>query len=248
VIDLHSHVLPGLDDGCVDISQTVELVRSLADAGVRTVAATPHVRSDYPTTVASMQQALAATRAAVSEAGIECEIVAGAEIALDWVDRLGNLELEAFSLGGKGGYVLVECPYDDFPASLGETVLKLGENGFTAILAHPERNAFVQGGPQRLAGLVDLGALIQVTAGSLSGAFGPAPAKAGRSLVDSGLAHVVASDAHRPGSRPAMRDAVRELPDALATWLTQDVPRAILQHERPPPRPQGRRRRAFFSR
>ena len=248
MIDLHSHVLPGLDDGCADLAESVELARSLAAAGVRVLAATPHVREDYPTSPESMRAAVRKVRSAVDAAGIDLALVPGGEIAFEQIGLLATETLRAFALGDDRRFLLVEFPHENFPSHLAETVLGLHDLGLTAILAHPERNPFVQEAPQRLVGLVDAGALIQVTAGSLTGAFGSSAATASRSLVSSGLAQLIGGDSHRAGSRPTVADSLDCVPRRLAVWLTHDAPAAILAGERPPLAPPARRRRRFLVR
>jgi protein-tyrosine phosphatase len=243
VIDLHSHVLPGLDDGCRDIDESLELARSLSAAGVRTLAATPHVRTDFPTTPEQMRSALADVRLALEQAEIELTLVPGGEIAFDELDRLEIATLKAFALGDAGRFVLVEFPDHDVPSQLAERVETMHGQGLVVILGHPERNPVVQAMPQRLAGLVDAGALIQVTAASLTGAFGSSAATASRSLVETGLAQLVAGDSHHPGERASIADALAHVPRRLARWLTSDAPAAVLRGERPPAPPAPRRRR-----
>jgi protein-tyrosine phosphatase len=248
MIDLHSHVLPGLDDGCADLAESVELARSLAATGVKVLAATPHVRTDFPTSPLQMQAALDSVRDAVEAAGIEIAIVPGGELAFEQLDLLDLETLHAFSLGGSSRFVLVEFPHLLVPPQFADTIQSLHQAGLTPVIAHPERNPAVQSAPQRLAGLVDAGALIQITAGSLTGAFGRDASFASRNLVESGLAHVLASDAHHPGTRPTIADALQHLPRASGTWLTHDAPGAILAGERPAPPPPYLRRRGLFSR
>src|SRR5690242_19375376 len=101
VIDLHSHILPGLDDAAGNIHDSLAIARALVEDGVSLVAGTPHVRDDYRTTPDAMESALAAVRAAASEAEIELEICGGAEIALEQLDVLGVESLRRFGLGGQ---------------------------------------------------------------------------------------------------------------------------------------------------
>ena len=108
MIDLHSHVLPGLDDGAVDLGAAVEMVRSMAESGVRVVCGTPHVRDDFPTSPRSMEQALELMREAVAEAGIPIELRGGAEIALERLPRLDAGARTRFGLGGDPGLLLLE--------------------------------------------------------------------------------------------------------------------------------------------
>ncbi|HWG55187.1 MAG TPA: CpsB/CapC family capsule biosynthesis tyrosine phosphatase [Gaiellaceae bacterium] len=248
MIDLHSHVLPGLDDGARDLDESLAIVAAAASAGIRTLVATPHVRDDYPTTGAQMESALAHVRAAAAEAGLDVELLPGGEIALDRLDRLGEDELRRFGLGGNPRLLLLEFPYWGWPLDLGERIFRLRAAGVVPLLAHPERNSTVQASPQRLAPLVAAGAYVQLTAASLDGRAGRASRSAALALLNAELAHVVASDAHAPAVREiglaAALDAAGS--DALATWLTSDVPASLLAGERPPPRPAVRRRRLPF--
>lgn len=245
-IDLHSHLLPGLDDGAATIQESIELARELARAGVTIVAATPHVRDDYPTAPATMLDGVAAVRQALADASVALDVVAGGEISLEQLALLDADALDSFSFGGK--YVLLEFPFDSWPAELADGVDNLSRAGFTTILAHPERNPVVQVAPQRLAGLVGAGALVQLTAGSLVGAFGRESTAAAHSLLDSGLAHLVAGDAHHPGTRPTIATISGVISPELTTWLTSEVPSAILAGERPSAPPPSRRKRRLFAR
>lgn len=242
-IDLHSHVLPRLDDGAATIADSVELAAALAAGGVRVLAATPHVSDAYPTRAEDIQSRLTEVRAALRAADIPLELVGGAEIAFEQLERLPTEMVRSFSIGGTGTFVLVEFPYDGWPRGIADLLAAFAREQMFVVLAHPERNGMVQAAPQRLAGLVEAGALVQVNAGSIVGASGSAAAAAARSLVDSGLAQLVASDAHDSHSRPMIVDAAGYLAGELAEWLTWEVPSAVLAGERPPPRPPQRGRR-----
>src|SRR5437764_4214523 len=100
VIDLHSHILPGVDDGPATLEESLELARRAAADGVRVIAATPHVRDDYPTQPATMERLVAELRAAIQQEGIPIDVRPGAEIAIDWLDRLSDDDLGRFGLGG----------------------------------------------------------------------------------------------------------------------------------------------------
>jgi len=176
VIDLHSHVLPGLDDGAADLDEAVAMCRAAAEDGIEVLAATPHVRDDYPTTPDQMEQALAALRAA---AGDIVRLVAGGEIDLGRVD-LPREELARFALAGNPKYLLVETPYGGWPLDLPEKLFRLQADGFTPVLAHPERNPEVQQRPELLEPIVAGGTLVQLTAASIDGRMGGARARARR--------------------------------------------------------------------
>ncbi|MBA2359208.1 MAG: tyrosine protein phosphatase [Actinobacteria bacterium] len=249
MIDLHSHVLHGLDDGARSLEESVEIARAAVADGIEVLAATPHVREDYPTTPEEMEAAADEVRAELERAGVPLDLRTGGEVALDALDDLGPDALRRFGLGGNPSYLLVECPYYGWPLDLPDRLFRLRLAGITPVFAHPERNGEVQADPDRLEGLVESGTLVQVTAASLDGRLGRSSREAGLRLVERGLAQLIASDAHHPGVRAiGMSAAVEAVGDEeLAAWLTSAVPRAILDDGPLPPRPEGKpRRRGWF--
>ena len=248
VIDLHSHILPGLDDGAQTIEQSRDLARRAAHDGVTAIAATPHVREDYPTTAEQMESAVAALRADFAANGISVDVLHGGEIALHQLPRLDNEELARFSLAQSGRYVLVEFPYSGWPQGLEEGLFAVILAGQAPVLAHPERNRDVQRDPRRLQPLVDAGMVVQVTAASLDGRLGRSSKAAAERLLELGLAHLLASDAHTPdiretgltGAAAAVGD------DGLARYLTEDAPAAVVAGEPLPKRPSVRRKRRLL--
>ena len=243
MIDLHSHVLPGLDDGVATLAEAVELCEAAAADGIDVLAATPHVRADYPTTPEQMERALAEVQGA---AGGSLRVVAGGELDLAELARPPE-ELARFGLGGTK-WLLVETPYMGWPLDLPDRLFKLGVAGFSSVLAHPERNRDVQQRPDLLEPIVAGGTLVQLTASSVDGRFGRAAASCAFDLLDRGLAHLVASDAHAPGLRAVGLSAAASAigDEELAQWLTLRVPRAILAGGPLPPRPSKRPRRRRF--
>ena len=246
MIDLHTHVLPGLDDGARSLEDSLAMARAAAEDGVRILAATPHVRSDYPTSAAEMERLLAQVRQAVVAAGIRVDLLGGGELALEEAARLDDAELKRFGLGG-GNALLLEFPYYGWPLELEMLLFSLHTRGFRTLLAHPERNADVAERPDRLQPVVEAGTLVQVTAGSLDGRLGPSARRAGRKLLELGLVHVVATDAHAPeGPRSGLGTVAQSIGDrGLARWLTEDAPAAILSGE---PLPAVQKRRGLFRR
>jgi protein-tyrosine phosphatase len=244
MIDLHTHVLPGIDDGPATISESLEILASSVESGVRAVAATPHVRDDYPTTGAVMEELVATLRMEAAANAIPLEIMTGGEIALDRLAVTPTAELRRFGLAGNSRYLLIEFPYYGWPPNLAEQLAGLRSAGFSAVLAHPERNAEVQAGPSRLEPLVNSGALVQLTSASLSGSLGRRCRTAAFRLLELRLAHMVASDVHALGGRAGLAAVVEEISDEpLARWLTTEVPQAIVSDEAVPPRPSSRRHR-----
>jgi protein-tyrosine phosphatase len=245
VIDLHSHLLPGIDDGVRTIAESLDLLRAAHEDGIARIAATPHVREDYPTSPAEMELRLAEVCGAAREAAIPVEVLPGGELDLEFAARLEDADLRRFGLGGTSSLLLLEFPYFGWPLQLADLVFDLQLRGFRIVLAHPERNVDVQREPERLRPFVNGGVVVQLTAASLDGRLGGAPRTAAKRLLDSRLAHLLASDAHAPDVRSVglsgARDAVGD--DAVARWLTEDVPAALLAGDALPERPESPRRR-----
>jgi protein-tyrosine phosphatase len=250
VIDLHSHVLPGLDDGPRSIEESLRIVADAAREGVAAIAATPHVRDDYPTTSAQMLAGVDRLREAIAAERIPITLLAGGELSLEEMDRRDADELARFGLGGNPRYLLLEFPYLGWPLRVASDVVQLVRAGVTPVLAHPERNDEVQRNPSALAPLVLAGALVQLTASSIARTLGPAASNAASELLRLRLAHLVASDVHSPSlGRSGLNAAAAELRDErLAAWLTEEVPAAIVEGGALPERPPSRRRRSLFRR
>jgi protein-tyrosine phosphatase len=250
VIDLHCHVLPGVDDGVRTLGESVELARAAAADGVTAIAATPHVRQDYPTTADTMEAKVAEVNEALREANVDVEILPGGELALEAMQALGD-GVFRFGLGGNPKLLLLEFPYHGWPLSIAEVVFRLRAAGVVPLIAHPERNTDASGSPERLRDLADAGAYFQITAASLDGRLGRRTQAAALRFVELGFAHVIASDAHHPGIRATGLTAAREAigDEDLGRWLTEDVPRALLAGDVLPPRPESppaRRRLRFL--
>jgi len=234
VIDLHCHLLPGLDDGPPDMEGSIAMARRAVEDGVRTIAATPHIREDYLVPIADLPGQVEAVNSALREERIPLDVVAGGELAITKVQDLTDQELDAISLG-RGRYLLVESPYMASTDLLEHALFDLQARGFRPLLAHPERSPCFLGDLARLRATVDHGVLCSVTAASFVGMFGSTVRSFAIELLRGGLVHNVASDAHEARRRrPGMLWALAELEKDLdgiseyAGWLTVDVPAAIL--------------------
>lgn len=250
MIDLHSHVLPGVDDGAPDTASARALVEAAAAGGVTVLAATPHLRPDHPAVVPGE---LAGRVAALAEAvaDLPVEIVTGAEVDLGRALVADAEELQLASYGQRGADLLVETPYGALPVAFEDMLFRIEAYGYRILLAHPERNRDFQRDPHRLAELVRRGTLVQVTAASLAqGRRGSATRRFAHALVAEGIAHVIASDDHGGGWRASLVDGVaaaaRTAPER-ARWMVTDAPAAILASDplpqAPPARPRRRLRR-----
>jgi protein-tyrosine phosphatase len=243
VIDLHCHALPGVDDGPADMEEAIALARAAAEAGTRTLVATPHIDHWWHVDPAGVAERTEAVREAVAAAGVDIELLTGGELALTRLVDIKEGELDAIMLGG-GPYLLLEAPLSRVAGDFGPLVLGVQKRGRAVLLAHPERCPTFLRDPDRLEPLVEAGALVQVTAGSLAGQFGDVVRRLSLRWLRAGLVHVIASDAHdayrrSPDLIGPLARATEDLPglEDLIPWLTEAVPRAILDGAPLPERP-----------
>ena len=243
MIDLHSHLLPGIDDGAPDVASSVTMARAAVAGGVEAIVATPHVSAAYRNDPSTFAERVAAVQAALDGAGIALRVHTGAEVSHALLLELPDEALRMCVLGS-GNYVLLEPPLAGPAPFIDRMAQDLQAKRFRVVIAHPERIAAFQRNIAVVEGLVDMGCLTSVTAGSLVGDFGGTVKRFTRELLARGLVHNLASDAHdaerrSPALRPVLDRAVAELPE-LERWLgylTLEVPRAILAGERPPAEP-----------
>ena len=241
-VDVHTHLLPGVDDGVRTLEEAVGTAAEAAAAGVDAMVATPHVRDDYPTTADAIHDGVEALRRELEARDVALELHPGAELALERIALIEPDELRRYSLAG-GPYVLVEFPYRGWPAGAEAVAATLLGHGFTPLLAHPERNDAVAERPERLRPLVEAGCFVQVTSGSVTGGLGRTPRRAAESLLDLGLVHVVATDLHGPSlERAGLAAAFEALGgDEAARTLVATAPRAVLEGARLPSLPTSRK-------
>lgn len=196
MIDLHAHVLPGLDDGPADRPAALALLRAMADQGTRVVVATPHSFDDrYENPGPTVAAAVAALQAEAEREQIPIRILAGMELRLR--PDLPALLRSGQALGLAGTrYVCVELPHREFPYYTERALYELMLAGWRPILNHPERNRGIQERPRLMERLADRGVLASVSAGSLLGRFGPVAERLAGQFLQSRAATLVVSDAH----------------------------------------------------
>jgi protein-tyrosine phosphatase len=249
MIDLHCHLLWGLDDGPRELSESIELARVAVAAGTEVIVATPHIRHDHPFEIEALQERADELRAALASEGLALQVRLGGEVSIDKARELDDNELRAVALGS-GPYVLVESPYVPVEELLEGTLLDLQLRGFRPVLAHPERSPCFVNDTHRVSALVRSGVLCSVSAGSVTGQFGRRVRRIALDLLRGGLVHNLASDAHDAGRRPpGLEKAVAAIgtelqsQPSLGDWLTRAVPASLLEGKRPPrPDPPSRRR------
>lgn len=238
MIDLHCHVLPGIDDGPESLEGSLALARAASRAGIATLVATPHVDARYGNDAARIGLLVRAVNERLAAETIPLEVLPGGEIAATHLFELKDAELSQLGLGGSRT-LLVEFPFSPVIHGLPEKLGELRGAGYRVVLAHPERCPAFHRDRRMLRALADAGVLMSLTAGSLVGRFGSQVRKVALELAHEGLMHNVTSDAHdearrRPGLREELRLAQL---DELCEWLTELVPAAILADAPIPPRP-----------
>lgn len=250
MIDLHTHVLCGIDDGPHDLVGSIAMVEIAVHEGVETLVATPHVRSDYPLVVPSeVPERVWELQATLDRYELPVRILPGGEVSLSAALELPDEDLRAVTLGGNGTMLLLETPHSGLPPLFEELVDAVADRGFVVVLAHPELNPDLQADPDRLGDLVARGSLVQLTARSLREPRRSRARSLAARALERGWAHVLASDSHSAEWRtPRLASQVHDarkahsgLTDVLG-WSVTAAPAAILQGERPgtPPIPARR--------
>lgn len=212
MIDIHTHILPGIDDGAANWNDTLNMAKAAVAEGITTIIATPHhANGRYTNTADEVLELIRHINEQLTEEGIPISIRSGQEIRWhkDWLEAWFREELLSLA---DSSYVLIELPSARIPEEIYELIHELNILKIKPIIAHPERNAEVMKHPERLAELIDLGAFAQVTTHSLLGGFGRRVEKLAWTLCKSGLIHIVSSDAHHVEHRGfRMREAYIEI-------------------------------------
>jgi protein-tyrosine phosphatase len=224
-VDIHSHCLPGVDDGPATMDQALELCRGLAVDGITTVIATPHQlgRYDLRNTADSIDQAVRELRLHLAAARIPLAVERGGDVRVD--ERLVNLVAKEIvtGLGPTGQHILLELPHQSF-IDLRGLIGMLRDIDRLSIVSHPERHPYLVRRPDVVIRWLEAGAALQVTAGSVVGAFGPEAEAACWHWLMQGMVHLIASDAHDILSRPPMMTTAI---DRIASRLGERMARVL---------------------
>jgi protein-tyrosine phosphatase len=249
MLDLHCHMLPGIDDGATDLDMALAMARMAAADGIRTVACTPHIYPGmYENTAAGIRAAIAAFQAQLDATGIALRLVEGADVHLA-PDLIESLRAGRVPTLAGSRYLLLEPPHHVAPPRFEDAVFELMTAGYVPVITHPERLTWVETHYDLFLRLVQRGAWMQITAGAITGRFGRRVQYWGERFVGEGQAHILATDAHHPQRRPPLlaeaRDAAaRLLGEVEAGYLVQTRPAGIVANEDPaglPPHPAARR-------
>lgn len=233
MIDLHNHIVPEIDDGAASLDVSLAMAQMWLDDGVTVVAATPHILPGlYPNSGAGIRQAVEALQVALALKGLPLQVVAGADnhIVPGFVDGLRSGHL--LPLAGSR-YVLVEPPHHVCPPRIDQFFFDVQVAGYVPVLTHPERLSWIEGNYEVMQNLARKGVWMQITAGSLIGAFGRQPRYWAERMLDEGLVHILASDAHGADRRPPLlrrgfESAERRIGVEQAHHLVKTRPQGIL--------------------
>ncbi len=238
MIDLHGHLLPGIDDGAKTLEQAINMARIAAEDGIAVSVLTPHhLNGVFHNPADKVRRLTRDFQRELRQAGVELDVLPGSECHLvpELPDALAAGEI--MTVADHGQAVLVELPVHTIPmgaTAILENILALG---VTPVIVHPERNSALRHSPDRLAEWVDMGCLAQVTAQACTGRFGEAVEATARHFVRSGNIHFLASDAHRDRRRvPQLSEARR----VISRWTSAEVGR-LLSEEFPRAAATGRR-------
>lgn len=221
-VDIHCHILPGIDDGASDIKISLGMADMAVRDGITTIIATPHQLGSFGQNRGNqIRDLVRQTQAALDAARIPLRVLPGADVRIEpgMVEAIQAGDVLTLADGGK--HVLLELPHELY-FSIDSLLAQLQTLGIQGILSHPERNAGILAKPKIADQLVDQGCLMQVTAGSLMGTFGPASQQLAESMLINGLVHFVATDAHGVRSRrPLMQRAFSRVCDMAGVEMAK---------------------------
>ena len=234
MIDLHSHILAGLDDGASDMEEALTMARCAVADGISAVVSTPHVMPGvYSNSREDILSAVQEFRAQLEKRGITLDIYPGAEYMLDPDLPRWLKEGKVLTINDGGRFLLVEFPSAGIPVFAGQTLFEIAIQGVTPVIAHPERNAELMEDPGKLLTLLERGALCQGTAGSITGRFGNRVRQVASWYLERGCYHFVASDAHDSVHRSPILskawDVLEQYVPGLGNLLTLENPGRVLK-------------------
>ena len=233
MIDLHCHILPGIDDGSPDVETSLRMARKAVADGIRVIACTPHIYPGlYENTATGIHEEVAALQAVFDDAGIDLKLSFGADTHLT-PDLVAGLRGGRIPSLGDTRYFLLEPPHHVAPPHFEDFVFNVLTAGYVPIITHPERLTWVEDHYDVFVRLAQAGAWMQLTAGSVTGRFGERTRYWAERFLDDGVVHILATDAHSVDRRPPLlaegRDAAAQrLGEQEATNLVETRPRGIL--------------------
>jgi protein-tyrosine phosphatase len=234
-LELHFHLLPGVDDGPASYEESAFLAAAAAAEGTRTIVATPHVHPAYPTDPLEIPARVGDLSRRLRRERIRVDVLPGGELAHDMVERLGDRQLRAIAHGPPGRqWLLLEAPFAGLDAGFTAAAEELRTRGFAVVVAHPERSLVsLHAGWRVLEHELAAGSAIQLNAWSIAGVYGEQVRNHALRLLEVAPRVAVSSDAHGPERMPSLQfalTALREMGERAPHRLVSAVPRALLEH------------------
>jgi protein-tyrosine phosphatase len=257
MIDLHNHILPGLDDGSRGWHDSLEMARAALDDGITDVVCTPHwVPCEYENESARILDRMAELQRLLKEKKLPLRVYPGAELRVDPCLPAMLRDGKILTINNNRRYALIELPMQVMPMGMPMFFFELGACGVVPVIAHPERYPWVIADPSVVYQWVNDGFLIQLTAASLLGHFGRTLEKLSRDLLEHNLVHLIATDSHglklRSPKLSRARQAAAGIVGEEASWeLVRDNPRAVIDGKplaTPEPIPFGKRSSSMWQR
>lgn len=233
MIDIHSHILPNIDDGAENIETSIKMAQIAESEGIKKMIATPHfIAEDKEIEKKDVLKKVKKLNTILKQQSIDLEILPGEEIFLTPnIPELYEKD-RILTLCNKGKYILIELPMMSIPLYTKDVIHSLALKGLTVIIAHPERNIEIQKDANKLREFLHMGALAQVNTLSLHGVFGRRAKHSAEEIIGSGLVHFLATDCHTPRARsPRMQKAKKLLHPADAKLLLSANPKKVLQSQ-----------------
>ena len=235
-VDTHSHLLPGLDDGSRNLEESLAMAREASRTGIGSLVCTPHLRDTRVLTEGQAEEAFELFGDALRHEHVSLQLYLGYELDFSFLAGKSAESLRRFAFGAGSHALLIEVPHRGWPVYAAETLFGLRVQGFTPVLAHPERNDRIQRDPGLLRQLIASGAVAQGTCASLVGLFGTGAERALRRHLEAGDIGLLATDAHhhRPETWsfvPALRRLADRSPQVDVDLLVRENPRRLLAGE-----------------
>lgn len=253
MIDLHCHILPGIDDGADSISTSLEMARIAHDDGIIAMACTPHITpGKYDNDSSTIIPAIGKLQQAIDDAGLDLQLFWGADIhvAPEMIQRISRGEW--LTLAGTQ-YFLFEPPHHVLPPNLLKLAKSLLDRGLVPIVTHPERLSWIDKHYDVITALDEMGCPLQITAGAVVGRFGKRPRYWAERLLEEGRVDIIATDAHGVRHRPPLlaegyHAAARIVGEERAWNMVSENPRLVLQGKPLPPKDRNRltQKKPFF--
>lgn len=252
MIDLHSHILPGMDDGPKSTDKALDMCDMAIEDGIKTIVATPHhLNGVYKNERLKILDNIKSFRKIIHERGRDIEILPGSDVHMD-ADLLGGIKKnEIMTVNNNGRFLLLELPHFFLVEQIKQMIFAIKLKGITLIVSHPERNNTLMEDMNILYDLIEMGTLVQITVGSITGDFGRAVKRNAFALLRLNMVHILATDAHNTSTRPpllskalGMISKVTSAEDARK--MVSETPAAVIKGVMPSIKEPLRKKKSYF--